>query len=252
MHCAARRGLLHFGHMKKYIVLLALVLLPASTAYAASTDYYIKIPDIDGESTESSSAPTTSATARVVPGADGQEKPQAEFKVEEGEAVRSTGVEPDEIDSKASGDSREEQKGNVETEWKVEKGESALHSNFAVLLDSSRGGDEGSEQTIEELEGIVKQGLEEQGQPVETLSLNFDKVKAKTKHKVKLFGFIPVNATVDVEVDRTLQTSVHFPWWTFLASGKDKTGVGASFVDTLMEAINSKTPELAGAANKSE
>lgn len=251
VYCVARRGLLQSEHMKKYIVLLALVLLPVSTAYAASTDYLL---EIDGVKGESSAKPTTTAPTRLTPSTSTEEqsKPEVEFKVEKGEALQNTGVEPDEIDFKATDDGEQEKKGgkgNVEYGWKVEEGEKAARSNFAVLFGA---GNEISEQQRSEVASILLAGLAEGDRPAETLSLNYEEIKMSTKQSLKLFGFIPVSALVNVEVSKDMQTQVSYPWWAFLASGKDKTGLSSYVVNTLLEVMSEKTLEISKVVNRAQ
>lgn len=78
-----------------------------------------------------------------------------------------------------------------------------------------------SDEKRAQLAAILLQGLEEAGAPVEQVSLNFEKIKVQVRQDLKLFGFIPVAARSDVDVDSRGNATVAHPWWSFLATGKD-------------------------------
>jgi type VI protein secretion system component Hcp len=146
-------------------------------------------------------------------------------------------------------------KGNVEFEWKVEEGESApaepgvtdvttggqaVTPDFSILLGGGSDDDEATASRRDEVAGILKQGMEEAGMPVEQISLNVEKIKTKVAQEVRLFGIIPVRATATVEIDAENRVKVKYPWWSFLASGKDAEGLGERIFTTLSNVLKTK------------
>ncbi len=179
---------------------------------------------------------------------DGAKKGNVEvnWKVEEGEKLETTGVEPDEIDF---------------------MGESEQATNFGVLL----GG--GSEDDDAEFRGGVKvaagdvnglteeekqmflsavkahaqvtsgQGLENfaigilvENENMEEISLNYEKIKLSHRARGKFLGFIPVSLTEVVEIEtegeNVGEVKVKFSWLSFLTSKEVK----ASELETAIKA----------------
>lgn len=54
---------------------------------------------------------------------------------------------------------------------------------------------------------------------IESVSLNFEKIKLRYDQPAKLFGFIPMSLRAQVEIDEKSQVKVKFPWYAFLTSG---------------------------------
>lgn len=158
------------------------------------------------------------------------------------------------------GESEEDEKGNVEMEWKVEEGEKGapgvepdeidydesveLMTNFAILLGGSDDTDEEDPKDEEE----QAQGLERAAevllvnaqaseQAIESISLNFEKISTRVKHEVKLFGVIPSQAKATVEIDADGKVTVKFPWWVAFASGKDSDALGDKIVEVLSDVL---------------
>jgi hypothetical protein len=160
--------------------------------------------------------------------------------------------------------------GNVEYEWKVEEGESApaqgidevktqdgpqpVTPDFSILLggggsEATGGvsvaagdvnGDGLTDAKRAEIAEVLKQGMQEAGVPVESLSINFEKIQTTVKHKVHLFGFIPVMAQADIEIDAKSEVQVKFPWWSFLASGADGKVLGVEVMTQLSNVLKTK------------
>lgn len=226
----------------------------------AATDYYLKTDGVDGESSTATVTPKP-ASARVTAtpttntGTITSQTPKPQ------EASVDAFIKIDTID----GESKETKKGNVEHEWKVEEGESApgaevddikfeddnepITPDFGILLGGGSDGDEASEEDLETVAEILKQGMEEAGQPVETLSLNYEKIKTKVKHEVKLFGFISVPAEASIEIDTKGETKVQFSWWTFLASGKDGDTLGRRVSGILSNVLKTKHDTIKNSIN---
>lgn len=249
---------------------------PSSDPQEANADYLLEIDGIKGESKSSSSPslkPIEKGSPVRVPGVERDEigiteeeqEANTDYLLEidgvKGESTkgRVPGVEPDEIDLK-NADDTSKKKGNVEYEWKVEEGESApppgvepdelavpddaqpITPDFGILLGGS-GGD-GDDEEITPMEELILNGLKEEGAPAETLSLNYDKIKTTSTKTVKLFGFIPVDAEVTVEVDAKGEANVHYPWWAFLASGKDSDSLGEQIVTSLSNVLKNKQSQI--------
>ncbi len=258
--------------MKKLIFTSVLALFPFAFAQAA---VFIKYDDIEGESTKSAPTPTTlkvesasTGTTQTTPGATRVVAPEDPQKGQVDAYLEIEGVEGESTETK----------GNVETEWKVEEGESAPlrpqritpkptpgiepdeidfmgddgsnATNFGILL--SGGSDEGSEEAQEsrhELGHILLQGAQEEGAPIENISLNYEKVEAKVTQPVKFLGFIPLTARATVEIDAEDRVKVRFPWWAILASGKDSEGVGERTFATLSNVLKTKHDTVKNSIN---
>lgn len=243
--------------MKTYLVIGALALCVFGIAEAAS-DYYLKIDGVKGESSAPSLAPTvqtevklrgdgsvddTQPEARTAPGmqtqvklrGDGsiddsqpqQGKVEVEWKVEKGESLTNTGIEPDEIDFSDDGE--------------------PITPDFGVLLGG--GSDEDAQEGRARAADVLRIELEASGVPTEEISLNYEKVTTKVRQEVKLFGFIPVAAVATVEVDAEAEVKVRFPWWSFLASGADRETVGQRIFTALSNVLKTKHDTVKNAIN---
>jgi|GEM_PF-3460997 len=167
------------------------------------------------------------------------------------------------------GESSEPKKGNVEMEWKVEEGESAAPKGTADYLDDDSdddgvpitpdfsillgGGGSDDDKAEEEKRGkvadILLQGAQEQGAPVESVSLNFEKIKTKVKQPVKLLGLIPVSARATVEIDANGKADVSFPWWAVFASGKERSEVAEQTLQTISNVLKTRHDALKSVLN---
>lgn len=201
--------------------------------------------EIDVMVNESSSAPARKGNVEV------------NWKVEEGESA--PGVEPDEIGVmedpeeastdyllKLGGVDGESTKNTVPgvepEEIDVAVNPQPLTPDFSILLGG--GSDSGESEALTEAQQsavaeILLQGMQEQGAPAETMSLNFEKIKTTSKQQVKLLGFIPVNVDVTVEVDAEGEAVVSYPWWGFLAAGKDDS-IGETILTALSTVLTTK------------
>lgn len=227
--------------MRTKILIALAVILPAQ-AFAA-TDYYLKLDGVEGES--SSSAPAPTRTRLVAEPEDSREDEEDELELE---------AEDD--------DDGEEAEGKVEMEWKVEEGESAtpdedevdadsddepITPDFSILLGGNDDeGDEDDEEAREKAAEILREGLEDDDLPAESVSLNFEKIETKLRQEVRLFGFIPLSAPVTVEIDAEERVTVKFPWWAFLASGKDES-LGEKVFSSISNVLKTKHDALKNA-----
>lgn len=178
------------------------------------------------------------------------------WKVEEGESA--PGVEPDEIDAQADpqeasdmfleikgieGESTKNQVPGVEPdEIDVAADPEPLTPDFGILLGGESEDDPESltEEQQTAVAEILLQGLQEEGAPTETLSLNYEKIKTTTKQSVKLLGIIPMEIEATVEIDAEEQVKVKFPWWSFLVSGKDSDALGQSIFTSLSNVLKTR------------
>lgn len=258
--------------MKKFIFAGVISLLPFAFAQAA---VFIKYDDIEGESTKSAPTPTTlkidavqASTTQTTPGATGIATPEDPQKGQVDAYLEIEGVEGESTEAK----------GNVEYEWKVEEGESAPlrpqritpkptpgiepdeidfmgddepnATNFGILLGGgSDDSDKDAAKNREEVAQILLEGAQAEGAPVESLSLNYEKIKAKVAQPVKLLGFIPVTAKATVEIDAQERVKVRFPWWAILAGGKDSEGVGERTFTTLSNVLKTKHDTVKNSIN---
>src|SRR3989344_4675203 len=189
------------------------------------------------------------------------------WKVEEGESAAVPGVEPDEIDVADDG----EQEGRTDALMEIDtiKGEDAegtsiepdeidandngepITPNFSILLGGGSGddADDVPEENRAEVAEILLEGMQADGMPTESVSLNFGKIKTTVKQTVKLFGFIPIAATATVEIDAEQQVKVKFPWWAFLASGKNKESLGQQVFTALSNVLKTKHDTIKNSIN---
>lgn len=216
----------------------------------AGTDYLLELGGVEGESTKGNAS---SADGRDVTGAGEEGRTDAYLKID--------GVEG-EAGNTASSSASPKPKGNVEYEWKVEEGESAavpgvepdeidvaveaqpLTPDFSILLGGGGGSTDDREDLTESQRSavteILLQGLADQGAPAETLSLNYEKITTKATQDVRLFGFIPVVIRAEVSVNGKGDTEVSYPWWGFLASGKDAGALGDRMYEALWRVLQTK------------
>lgn len=178
-------------------------------------------------------------------------KVEYEWKVEEGESMSAKSEGPDSV---AVPD--EPQRAQVDYFLKIDgvEGESddtkggetgsydtltqEQASNFAILL--SGGNDETSQEAREEVADILFQAMQEADMPIESVSLNFEKITMTTRHSAKLFGFIPMDVDATVEIDAESNVKVKFPWWSIIMSGKSEVAVREQAVGALSNALKAK------------
>lgn len=236
---------------------------PSSADAGAAVDVFIKIPDIDGESTESDGVEPDEIDLKADP-----EEAGADVFIKipdiDGESEEARGIEPDEIDAQAdpqeaSGDyffklggvEGETTKGNVPgvepDEIDVAADPQPLTPDFGVLLGGGDADDRPSEENLMEAADILLAGMKEQGAPAETMSLNYEKIKTTARQSVKLFGFIPMTVVATVEVDAQGGVEVAYPWWAFLATGKDADSLGTRIVTALSNVLKTKHDVLKNA-----
>lgn len=183
-----------------------------------------------------------------------------------------TGTEPQEGRTDAlleidtiKGESTEAKKGNVEVNWKVEEGEKntvpgvepdeidvagddePITPDFGILLGGGSDDDDAesnapaaTEEGRAEVAKIILADLKASGVPVQSVLINTEKVETKVEHRVKLFAIIPIDTTATVEIDADEKVKVKFPWWSFLASGKDKKGVGERTFTAISNVLKTK------------
>jgi len=183
------------------------VQMAATGTQKAQFDAFIKIDGVDGESKKGTSS-----------GAKGNV--DYSWKVEEGESLKTKGVEPDEID--------------------VASNAQPITPDFSILLgggDGSASSSEETEKNRSKIAEILLNGAKEEGAPVEQLSINYEKIKTKVRHEVKLFGIIPISTVADIEIDASARAKVSFPWWAFLASGKNEEKLGQQIVETISSVL---------------
>lgn len=249
--------------MNKYIFIALLAFLPFGMVFGA-TDYYLKLDGVKGETSTSSSTSTSTTTRDVSGGISGSTSGGVNVSAGDvdgdGTDVSTGGagagkVQMNQDEQEGSTDALleikgvdgETKKGNVEMNWKVEEGEKGapapgvepdeidlkgddepLTPDFSILLGGEGSSDdkEGKENRSE-VATIVLLAVQEEGVPAEQLSLNFEKIKTKVKQPLKLFGFIPVSTSATVEIDAQGEVETKYPWWSFLASGKDGENLGS-------------------------
>ncbi len=237
------------------LVLFALLglFMVASVAHAASTDYYLKIDGVDGESTKAAEETRGTEPGTSVTGSTKPEEVSADYYLKldgvEGESKPTPGVEPDEIDydgkqetnfgvlldsggSDDDGDGvddSESRKGNVEYGWKVEGGE-----RVSIEARELRGlGEQEKAEFLSEVKAFAElqseQDLENFARGIllendELIAVQFNPKELSVSRKAsgKLFGFIPVTYKEEVRASgddgAEVEIEVKLPWWSFLIS----------------------------------
>lgn len=216
--------------MKKYIIVLLMAFVLSPVAYGA-TDSYLKIGGVEGDSTRAPSRGTTTTSDIATP-KDGQEAQVDVFLKIEG------------VEGEANKDDTNNKYKETEEEKKIQLGENALATEFAILVGET---DEELAELAKNRTKIIillKDGMEEEGTPVEEIRLNFEKIKTniiiEVKREIKFLGVIPINAKAEVDMNTTGKVKVKFPWWAFLASGKNKEELGGKVFSTLSNVLKTK------------
>lgn len=166
-----------------------------------------------------------------------------------------------ESENSASTSSGSESKsGNVEFEWKVEKGEKANKPKEIIVVGSKvRGWDP---KTKEEILSVAPTNVSEvetdedlvffitantlEVEVVEEVSLNYGKIKISAAIPAKLFGLVPTSiaTTLVIERDSTSNSygrvKVQFPWWHVLT----KKVIGDKAIQSLYDAEIEKAGEI--------
>lgn len=250
----------------KTLLLLVLILVPVSFTHAAA---YLKFDGVDGETkasadtaVQTSIAPTTATAPTRATGSTGasvQTTGATGAGTTGAVAPQPTNPEPVtpallEIDG-VKGETTK--KGKVEMEWKVEEGEKGAPQpgtprdvsprpeetmpDFSILLGGGEGQtDEERMKGLERAQAVILEHAHASDQAIEQVSLNFEKITTKVRQEVKLFGFIPVEATAEVDIDTAQQVKVHFPWWAFLATGADSDALGDRVFQTISNVLKTK------------
>jgi hypothetical protein len=248
--------------MKTIIFLLVIFGLPA--AAGAQTIY------------NSTSVQTESRVDTRQTGEGDPDQPVVTGEVKANSTTEQAGIEPDEIDVSLTGDSEqaaaggyikigdikgestddtEEKKGNVEYEWKVEEGESAVAGEGEIMIMGAtvRGWDEAQKAAIRsqvksavnvstraDLE-VFAQAIALQNEAISEIEVEADEVAVSRVRTGKLFGFIPVEAqeriAVSTELDSLGRVKIKLPWWRFLAKLDEASAAQAGIEQALEAAI---------------
>lgn len=229
----------------------------------ANTDYILEIDDVEGESTEAAGIEPDEIDVRAAASSAAARMEDKDVQRKEGEPVR--GIEPDEIDvadepQEASTDAflkiKDIPSASTETpgvepdEIDVAADPEPLTPDFGILLGEGGSDDEEEELTEEQriaAAQVLLEGMQEQGAPAETISLNVEKIETTARQQVRLFGFIPMTVNATVEINAEGKTSVSYPWWAFLAGGKDGDALGAEVLSALTTVMKAKHDTLMNA-----
>ncbi len=225
----------------------------------ASVDYFLEIDGVEGESAAPGIEPDD-IDVQVEQEAKKKGNVEYNWKVEEGQKNTVPGVEPDEIDVKledeqagklnvAAGDVNGDGRDTEEKPLDVAnpKDPQPVMPDFSILLGGGLDEDDDGDNvpTMDEdtrvaVEKLLLEGMQEQGAPAETLSLNYEEIKTTAKQEVKLFGLFPLTISATVEIDGEGNIDVDYPWWGFLAWGKDGDTLGAQIFNSLSNVLKTK------------
>jgi hypothetical protein len=241
--------------MKTLIVAGVLALSPIVFTSAA-TDYYLKIDTMEGESTTQS----TSQTELKLRGDGSVDDTQGgnvefEWQVEEGEKAQDGGDPDRPVIQGSVPNNQSGEKGGTEDinigvgELNMSAGEQESATNFGILLGGGSENEEEAQKNRDKVAKILLEGMKETDIPVESISLNFEKITTKSNAEVKLFGFIPLSAQATVEIDAEQRVKVKFPWWAFLASGKNKEELGQRVFTTLSDVLKTRHDTVKNSIN---
>ena len=240
----------------KYITMLALgVFAFAGSAYAVDSSYQAGNTAVVNTATyagTTGSSTTSTTGTKYASDSDANEDALTDglmiIRNKESDDPGETGAGPAllEIDTVRG----ESAKGQVEAEWKVEKGEKFAtdpeKKDYAVQNNESnlefikvravevRGWDPKKKEEIvgavaklatvsteEELE-VFTQALVVNDSNIENVVVAEDRVDIDYKQPAKLFGFIPIKLTVKSSIDTKGEVKVKFPWYSFLSSTNKK------------------------------
>ncbi len=213
----------------KHIFLTALLAVCIPASALAATDVYLELGGVDGESTKAEA----SATMEIKP-----------VRAVVPATPVPTGAGPAllEIDT-IKGESPERQMGKPVAP--PEDDGEPLTPDFGILLGGGIDQDDDEDSVPSKLEGLdqVRQVLVDNAKAsdkaIESVSFNYEKISAKVRDDVRIFGFIPATITATVEIDALANAEVSYPWWAIFASGKDAT-IGARVVTVLSNALKPK------------
>jgi len=249
---------------------LAVLFTTLGVAQAASGDYLLKLDGVKGEASVSSE---TSVEMRDDSSATGQGSVRAEASTPSDDSRgsysdadkdghdRSVDSSDDsartpallEIDG-VKGESAGRDKGGKDDDIdEIDDRGSRRATNFGILLggDDSEESDDGKDDSSDEkLRGLerAQQVLTEKARAadraIEQISLNFEKITARVKKEVQLFGLVSVTTTADVEIDENEEVHVRYPWWTFLATEKDEETLGLRIKAVLSDVVKAEENTL--------
>ncbi len=216
---------------------------PSSKPEAASTDYLLKLDGVKGESaSEPEPAPTAAPSRSKI-----ESLPIKQGTQEDAGTAPTRAINP-ETGSAAKDNGHKNEIEILSNSVNPEP----LMPDLSILLGGS-GGEASSSVSVAagdvnglteekrvQIANILQQGLIEEGAPVEQVSLNFEKITVMLSHPLKLFGVLPVQASARAEIVASGKTSIHFPWWSFLASGKDTESLGSGVQNALAQVLTSK------------
>lgn len=230
--------------MKRTLLIAAVLATAAALPAYAASDYLLKLDGVKGETRESTAAPTTVQIQPVVAepmplppepvgassGAAGQSTPGGTvypvIKYDVPVARPVPGVEPDEIDY-------DEDSKNA--------------TNFGILLggpSDGGGSDEEETQGLEKAQELLAAKTKASNAAIESVSFNFEKISLRVKAPLKLFWVIPIDAPATVEVDALARSTVTYPWWSFLAAGRDADTLGAQMVSALARSMQDESQAI--------
>ncbi len=229
---------------------LLLTIAVALPAHAAS-DYYIKIDGVDGEA-----KPTRATTAVEPVRVEIAPMPLPPEPVtgttvappSEGEGLTPVFLEIDGVKGESG-------KGKA-----MEDGGDGVTPDFSILLGGGLDQDDDADSVPSKDESVglaralavLEENAKASDQAIESVSLNYEKITTRVREPLKLFGFIPITATAVVEVDKLANAEVRYPWWTFLASGKNADVLGARVVSNLSSVLKAKHDAIKNAISTSK
>lgn len=124
---------------------------------------------------------------------------------------------------------------------------SGVMPEFSILLGSGDDDEESRAQRHVAVSAILQQSLVSDGVRAESVTIDGEKISTSVKTTVKIFGVIPAVVTAVAEIDASSRVRVRYPWWTFIASGKDGDGLGKQVLSSLSNVLKTKHDTLKNA-----
>ena len=204
----------------------------SSQAKVGNVEYKWKVEE--GESVPPSSS-NAAGTVNTLPTKPQEAQADKRLKLDtvdgEYEKTKKSSAAMEADDKKMEVDDKKDMKAKVDPKL--------LTPDFSMLLGGGSGDeaqkvrDDAADLLLTEMKERTKGG----DRPVESLSINVTKIEMKMHDDAMVFGFIPVSLPVSVEVDAEGNAKVKFPWWSFLATGKDEDDIEEQSMTHLGEAL---------------
>lgn len=119
--------------------------------------------------------------------------------------------------------------------------------DFGILFGG--GGEEGIEERRVAVATMLAGALAAERVNVTAVVIRDEAVTTNVRTTLKIFGVIPAVATAVVDIDKSQRVKVKYPWWSFLASGKDEEGLGRQVFSSISNVLKTKHDTVKNSIN---